>query len=285
MPNFPSKPIPADAGVGLKPQHFHSILSKETNVSWFEIHAENYMGKGGSFHHYLTKIREKFPLSVHGVGLSLGSNDGVCQRQLADLKLLIERYEPSLVSEHLSWSRHGMHSLNDLLPMPYTQESLQVFVDNISQTQDYLQRQILVENPSSYFELNYNEFAEQEFLLQVAKQSGCGILLDVNNVYVSAKNHAFDANTYIDSMTPDLVGEIHLAGHSVQTLLQGEVRVDDHGSRVCDDVWQLYQYTLDKVGAKPTLIEWDNDVPSWQELESQSAIAQRYLELLVSKMS
>jgi uncharacterized protein (UPF0276 family) len=277
MTNFQRKPIPALAGVGLKPQHFQSILAQESQVSWFEIHAENYMSGGGLFHHYLRLIREKYPLSIHGVGLSLGSYDGLCHRQLNDLKILVERYQPGLVSEHLSWSRYGEHHLNDLLPMPYTKESLNRFVANISQAQDVLKKQILIENPSSYFELNYNEYSENEFMVAIAQQAGCQILLDVNNVYVSAKNHGFDAKHYIDSIPPSLVGEIHLAGHSVQSLLSGEVRIDDHGSMVSDDVWRLYQYTLNKIGARPTLIEWDTNVPDWEVLSSQAAIAHQFL--------
>lgn len=277
MTNFQSKPIPALAGVGLKPQHFQSILAQESQVSWFEIHAENYMSGGGLFHHYLRLIREQYPLSIHGVGLSLGSYDGLCQRQLNDLKILVERYEPGLVSEHLSWSRHGQHHLNDLLPMPYTKESINTFVTNISHAQDVLKKQILIENPSSYFELNYNEYSEHEFMITIAQQAGCQILLDVNNVYVSAKNHGFDAKHYIDSIPPSLVAEIHLAGHSVQSLLSGEVRIDDHGSMVCDDVWQLYRYALKKIGARPTLIEWDTNVPDWEVLSSQAAIAHQFL--------
>ncbi|MGB1297320.1 MAG: DUF692 domain-containing protein [Psychrobium sp.] len=277
MFNYLNQPIPACAGVGLKPQHIEQILSQSTTVAWFEIHAENYMGKGGSFHRHLERIRHEFPLSIHGVGLSLGSSDGLCLQQLSELKRLVERYQPALVSEHLSWSRHGAHSLNDLLPMPYTKETLQVFVSNISHTQEVLGREILVENPSSYFELNYNEYAEQEFLIEVAKQSGCKILLDVNNVYVSAMNHGFDAKGYIDAIAPEQVGEIHLAGHSVQKLLDSEIRIDDHGSKVCDAVWQLYQHTLNRIGAKPTLIEWDHDVPTWQTLEAQASIANDYL--------
>lgn len=277
MSNFQSKPIPALAGVGLKPQHFQSILEQESPVSWFEIHAENYMSAGGPFHHYLRLIRDRYPLSIHGVGLSLGSYDGLCQQQLGDLKTLVERYEPGLISEHLSWSRHRQHHLNDLLPMPYTKESLNTFVSNISHTQDVLKQQILIENPSSYFELNYNQYSEQEFIVAIAKQAGCQILLDVNNVYVSAKNHGFDAKDYINSIPASLVGEIHLAGHSVQSLLSGEVRIDDHGSVVCDEVWQLYQHTLSKIGVKPTLIEWDTNVPDWDVLSSQAAIAHQYL--------
>jgi len=277
MSNFQSKPIPALAGVGLKPQHFQSILAQDSHVSWFEIHAENYMSDGGPFHHYLGLIREKYPLSIHGVGLSLGSYDGLCQRQLDDLKRLVDRYEPGLISEHLSWSRHGQHNLNDLLPMPYTNESLNTFVTNISRTQECLQRHILIENPSSYFELNYNEYSEAEFIVAVAQKSGCQILLDINNVYVSAKNHGFDAKAYIDSIAPSLIGEIHLAGHSVQSLLTGEIRIDDHGSQVCDDVWALYQYTLGKMGPKPTLIEWDTNVPDWHVLASQAEIAHQHL--------
>jgi len=273
--------IPAMAGVGLKPQHFDLILATKPDVGWFEIHAENYMGNGGARHHYLTKIREHYPLSIHGVGLSLGSSEGVCVKHLDALKQLVDRYQPGLISEHLAWSRYHGTVLNDLLPVPYTEQSLQVFSQNIDQTQTLLQRQILVENPSSYFELTNSEFSECEFLITLAKRSGCKILLDVNNVYVSACNHGFDAKQYIAAIDPALVSEIHLAGHSVQSLAGlGQIRIDDHGSPICDEVWQLYQFALAHLGPKPTLIEWDTDVPAWSVLQSEVSKTQSYINQL-----
>lgn len=274
-----SKPIPASAGVGLKPQHFELILTQLPDIAWFEIHAENYMGAGGPMHKYLNAIRQNYPISIHGVGLSLGSATGLSTGHLNRLQHLVNRYEPGMVSEHLSWSRHRDTVLNDLLPVPYTKESLKIFSQNIDQMQMTLQRQILIENPSSYFELIDSDFTEHEFLVTLAKQSGCKLLLDVNNIYVSACNHGFDAKEYILSIDSTLVGEIHLAGHSVQQTQSGTVRIDDHGSTVCDAVWQLYQFTLAHIGNRPTLIEWDTDVPSWQVLNQQAQLAQQLLEV------
>ncbi|NRA60873.1 MAG: DUF692 domain-containing protein [Psychrobium sp.] len=274
-----SKSIPASAGVGLKPQHFELILTQQPDIAWFEIHAENYMGAGGPMHQYLNAIRQNYPISIHGVGLSLGSATGLSVAHLNRLQHLVNRYEPGMVSEHLSWSRHGDTVLNDLLPVPYTKESLQVFSQNIDQMQTTLQRQILIENPSSYFELIDGDFTEHEFLVTLAKQSGCKLLLDVNNIYISACNHGFDAKEYVLSIDPTLVGEIHLAGHSVQQTQSGTVRIDDHGSMVCDAVWQLYQFTLAHIGNRPTLIEWDTDVPSWQVLNQQAQLAKQFLEV------
>ncbi len=274
-----SKPIPASAGVGLKPQHFELILTQLPDIAWFEIHAENYMGAGGPMHKYLNAIRQNYPISIHGVGLSLGSATGLSTGHLNRLQHLVNRYEPGMVSEHLSWSRHRDTILNDLLPVPYTKESLKIFSQNIDQMQMTLQRQILIENPSSYFELIDSDFTEHEFLVTLAKQSGCKLLLDVNNIYVSACNHGFDAKEYILSIDSTLVGEIHLAGHSVQQTQSGTVRIDDHGSTVCDAVWQLYQFTLAHIGNRPTLIEWDTDVPSWQVLNQQAQLAQQLLEV------
>lgn len=273
--------IPAGAGVGLKPQHFEQVLalpsSPENNVTWFEIHAENYMGAGGQLHHNLTQIRHQFPLSIHGIGLSLGSVELPSESHLDALSKLISRYEPGLVSEHLSWSKHHDVALNDLLPVPYTDESMAAFCQNIDITQNALKREILIENPSSYLSLKDNDFSEQDFLVNLANRSGCKLLLDVNNVYVNACNHGFDPQQYIDSIPPHLVGEIHLAGHSVQKLLNKEIRIDDHGSIVSEQVWRLFEYALQRVGPRPTLIEWDTDVPSWQVLSEQATLANRYL--------
>lgn len=272
-------PIPARAGVGLKPEHYQNILTSNPDIGWFEVHPENYMSAGGAGHHYLQQIRDKYPLSMHGVGLSLGSEEGLSTEQLAALKSLVDRYQPALVSEHLAWCRYRNFVFNDLLPVPYTKESLDIMVNNIDQTQNHLKRQILIENPSSYFQLDYTTYSEWEFLVILARQSGAGILLDVNNIYVSACNHGFDAQEYIKNIPAELVGEMHLAGHSVQKLGSGKILIDDHGSEVIPEVWELYELTLDHIGNRPTLIEWDANIPEWQILLREAERAdQRLLE-------
>jgi len=270
-------PIPARVGVGLKPEHYQNILTSNPDIGWFEVHPENYMGAGGAAHHYLQQIRDKYPLSIHGVGLSLGSEEGLSTEQLAALKSLVDRYQPALVSEHLAWCRYRNFVFNDLLPVPYTKESLDIMVNNIDQTQNHLKRQILIENPSSYFQLDYTTYSEWEFLVILARQSGAGILLDVNNIYVSACNHGFDAREYIKSIPAELVGEMHLAGHSVQKLGSGKILIDDHGSEVIPEVWELYELTLDHIGNRPTLIEWDANIPEWQILLREAKRADRRL--------
>ncbi len=274
---FEPMPIPARAGVGLKPEHYQNILTSNPDIGWFEVHPENYMGAGGAAHHYLQQIRDKYPLSMHGVGLSLGSEEGLSTEQLAALKSLVDRYQPALVSEHLAWCRYRNFVFNDLLPVPYTKESLDIMVNNIDQTQNHLKRQILIENPSSYFQLDYTTYSEWEFLVILARQSGAGILLDVNNIYVSACNHGFDAREYIKSIPAELVGEMHLAGHSVQKLGSGKILIDDHGSEVIPEVWELYELTLDHIGNRPTLIEWDANIPEWQILLREAKRADRRL--------
>lgn len=270
-------PIPARAGVGLKPEHYRNILTSNPDIGWFEVHPENYMSAGGAGHHYLQQIRDKYPLSMHGVGLSLGSEEGLSTEQLAALKSLVDRYQPALVSEHLAWCRYRNFVFNDLLPVPYTKESLDIMVNNIDQTQNHLKRQILIENPSSYFQLDYTTYSEWEFLVILARQSGAGILLDVNNIYVSACNHGFDAQEYIKNIPAELVGEMHLAGHSVQKLGSGKILIDDHGSEVIPEVWELYELTLDHIGNRPTLIEWDANIPEWQILLREAKRADRRL--------
>ncbi len=270
-------PIPSRAGVGLKPQHFETILETRPKCGWFEIHPENYMGAGGAPHHFLTRIRNDYPLSLHGVGLSLGSADGVSTAHLEALKTLIDRYQPGLVSEHLSWSRWQNISLNDLLPLPYTDETLSVLCRNIDITQNILQRTLLIENPASYLQVKYSHIEEAEFLVTLAQSSGAGILLDVNNVFVSACNHGFDARAYISRIPTELIGEIHLAGHATENTDGQEIRIDDHGSEVCDDVWKLYEYTLAQHGPVPTLIEWDTNVPDWSILFGRAQKAEAAL--------
>jgi uncharacterized protein len=267
-----TQPIPANAGVGLKPQHYQTILADTPDIGWFEVHPENYFCAGGASHQYLTAINEQYPLSMHGVGMSLGSCDGLDMAHLKSIKQLLDRYQPALFSEHLSWSRFQGQYTNDLLPVIYSQEMLKQFISNIKQAQDYLERPLLIENPSSYFQVAL-DFSEAEFLVELVTASDAFILLDINNIYVSANNHGFDAKAYIDQIPAHLVKEYHLAGHSIDSLSEGKLHIDDHGSEVCQAVWQLYEYALNKIGTRPTLIEWDTNIPSFEYLllEAQKA--------------
>jgi hypothetical protein len=250
-------PCGARAGVGLRPAHYRELLERRPALALVEVHSENYFGEGGQPHHFLEQFRARYSLSLHGVGLSLGSADGLPGGHLDRLAALVERYEPALVSEHLCWSaiagRHG----NDLLPMPYTEAALDLMCERVERVQARLRRRILVENISSYLQFAASAIPEWEFLAELARRSGCGILLDVNNVYVSAHNHGFDARTYIDAIPSEAVGEIHLAGFD----RAGALLIDTHGARVHDDVWALYEYTLERVAPCPTLIEWDTALP------------------------
>ena len=271
---FADDPIPVRAGVGLKACHYREILETGPDVGWFEVHPENYMGAGGPPHRYLAEIRQDYPLSLHGVGLSLGSADPPDSGHLGRLRALVERYRPGLVSEHLSWSIFDGTFFNDVLPLPYTDETLARVCDNISAMQEFLGRQILIENPSTYLRLRESTIPEPEFLVTAARRSGCGILLDVNNVYVSARNHGFDPVAYLDAIPGDLVGEIHLAGHHVDRVGDREIRIDDHGSAVIDAVWRLYADVVKRIGSVPTLIEWDNDIPELDVLLGEAAKAE-----------
>jgi uncharacterized protein (UPF0276 family) len=271
--------IPARAGVGLRFKHHRTVIEEHPAVAWFEVHTENYMG-GGSTPSYLDAIRQDYPISLHGVGLSLGSADGLDTAHLALVREVVQRVEPGLVSEHLSWSVAGGTYLADLLPLPLTDEALDVVCRHVDQFQSALKRRILVENPSTYLRFSHSTIPEWEFLAAVARRTGCGILCDVNNIYVSASNHGWDALTYLDALPPSAIGEIHLAGHSVRELDQGQVlRIDDHGSRVCPQVWALYAEALKRFGPVPTLIEWDTDVPALDILMEEAEIAEAALEV------
>lgn len=273
-----SAPILARAGVGLRFRHHHVVAAQRPKVAWFEVHTENYMG-GGSAPACLDAIRRDYPISLHGVGLSLGSAEGLNTAHLARVREVVARIEPALVSEHLSWSVAGGTYLGDLLPLPMTQEALAVVCRHVDQTQTYLKRRILVENPSTYLRFAHSTIPEWEFLAEVARRTGCGILCDVNNIFVSASNHGWDALAYLDALSPATIGEIHLAGHSVRQLEQGRtLRIDDHGSRVAPVVWALYQAALQRFGPLPTLIEWDTDVPPLDILMEEAAIAEASLE-------
>ena len=262
------------AGVSLKPQHYETILATHPEIGFFEVHAENYMGAGGPPHRYLETIRADYPLSIHGVGLSIGSSETLDPEHLERLHRLVSRYEPGLVSEHLAWSTHGGCFLNDLLPLPYMQSTLALVCAHVDEVQTKLRRPILLENPSTYVRFAHSTLAETEFLAEVAARTGCGLLLDVNNVMVSATNHTTSPRVYIDAFPVEDVREIHLAGFSEERASHGaRLLVDDHGSAVREEVWSLYRYALSRVGAVPTLIEWDNNVPEWGVLACEAELA------------
>jgi len=272
--------IPAQAGIGLRFQHHQAVVDARPDVPWLEVHTENYMG-GGTPIRYLEAIRRDTPISLHGVGLSLGSAEGIDPAHLARIHKVVERIEPGLVSEHIAWNMIGGEYLADLMPLPMTEEALDVVCRHVDQTQNYLKRRILVENPSTYVAFGNSIIPEWEFMAAVAARTGCGILCDVNNICVSAHNHGWDASAYIAALPIDVVGEIHLAGHSIRSLADGStLRIDDHGSRVSEEVWTLYRQAITRFGAVPTLIEWDNDVPPFDVLLQEAG---RAASLIASK--
>lgn len=271
--------VPSRAGVGLKAEHYEEILQSQPDIAWFEIHAENYMGRGGPPHHFLEAIRARYPLSLHGVGLSIGGHDPLSKEHLQRLKVLNERYQPGLFSEHLAWSTHDGIYYNDLLPLPYTQETVDRVSDHIKEVQDVVGRRMLLENPSTYLAFNDSTMSELRFLELVTERAGCGLLLDVNNVFVSAANQGFSPEGYIDSFPLELVGEVHLAGHAEDRGDDGErLLIDTHDRPVVASVWSLYAQTIAKAGKRPTLIEWDTDVPAWPALFDEAIRAEEILE-------
>lgn len=273
-----SSPVPARAGVGLKAEHYREILDGAPDMGFFEVHAENYMCAGGPPHKYLTAIRERYPLSLHGVGLSIGSDGPLDKDHLSRLKSLNERYEPGLFSEHLAWSTHDDVYLNDLLPVPYNAETLDRVCDHIDEVQETVGRRMLLENPSTYVQFETSTMSELEFLKAIVARTGCGLLLDVNNVYVSATNHDYDAAQYLRDFPLEHVGEIHLGGHAPETGDAGEpLLIDSHDREVIDPVWSLYESVVARIGARPTLIEWDADIPAWPELAAEAARADAVL--------
>lgn len=277
--------IPASAGIGLRFRHHREVIDTRPAAAWFEVHAENYFGAGPT-PAALDVIRRDYPLSLHGVGLSLGSADGLCQQHLERLREQIRRYEPGLISEHLSWSVVDGSYLADLLPLPMTEEALGIVCRNVERAQDHLGRQILVENPSSYLRYQHSTVPEWEFLAAVAQRTGCGILCDINNLYVSAQNHGWDARQYLHALPRQAVKEFHLAGHSLREFDSGAViRIDDHGSPVCDAVWSLFAEALGRFGRLPTLIEWDTDVPAFSVLQAEAAAANDILGRCVTDCS
>ena len=268
---------PNAVGIGLRDSHHKFVVENKPPVSFFEVHSENFFGKGGASLNFIKKIRENYPLSLHGVGLSLGSACGVDSKHLQNLKNLIAKTGPFLVSDHISWSNTENLVLNDLLPLPYTKESLQILSDNISKAQDFLQRQILVENPSTYLAFKNSEMSEEEFINNLADKTGCKILLDINNIFVSAQNNDFDAAEYLENIKPEIVGQMHLAGHSKRKVSGGEILVDTHNDVICDEVWQLYKIAVKKFKAVPTLIEWDQDLPEFAVLMDEAKKAENII--------
>lgn len=270
--------IPARAGIGLRAEHYAAVLETRPPVGWLEVHSENYFGTGGKPLDYLERIRAHYPLSLHGVGLSVGSTDPLDRQHLAKLKGLIKRFEPALVSEHLSWSSVGGRHFNDLLPLPYTEEALYHMIARVAQVQDVLGRQILIENPSSYLQYVESAIPEWEFLVALAERTGCGVLLDVNNIYVSASNHGFDTGAYLRAIPRHLVREIHLAGFTVNRFDDGEILIDTHNRPVWPAVWALYRQSVQRFGQIPTLIEWDIDLPELAVLVDEAQRADAILE-------
>lgn len=277
-PDAPFPPaLPPVAGIGLRAPHVLEIIEHRPAIDWLEVHPENYMGDGGPSHVQLNAIRQEYDLSFHAVGLSLGSAEGVDAGHVRRLRDLAHRYEPTLVSDHLSWSVAGGIYLNDLLPLPLTEEALSVVCANVDAVQSALGRRILVENPSTYVAFDHAPIAEPEFLAELCRRTGCGLLLDVNNIYVSAMNLRFDPRNYLMAVPGDRVEEIHLAGHAVTQRGGREVRIDDHGSPVCDAVWRLFAEAVWRFGPRPTLIEWDTDIPPLATLLAEAEMADRYL--------
>jgi uncharacterized protein (UPF0276 family) len=266
--------LPKRAGISLKPEHYDQILGERPDIGWFEVHPENYMGAGGPPHQYLTAIREIYPLSLHGVGLSIGSAGRIDLAHVDRLKTLVNRYQPAQVSEHLAWSTHDGGFLNDLLPLPYTEETLNTVVDHIDEVQRALGRTILLENPATYIVFPESSYDEIDFLKAIVERSGCSLLLDVNNVYVSCTNHNRDAEDYIERFPIEHVGEVHLAGHAEDLDDSGgRLLIDSHDRQVVDDVWRLYGRVVDRSGQISTLIEWDSDIPDLPVLLAEAALA------------
>ena len=267
--------LPAWTGVGFKPAHFRDILAAAQPIGFFEVHAENYMGAGGPPHAQLGALRERYGLSVHGVGLSIGSTGPLDRDHIARLKALCDRYQPEHFSEHLAWSSHDGVYLNDLLPLPYTQQTLTRVAEHVDTVQTALGRQMLLENPSTYLCFAESTIPEVDFLAEVSKRTGCGLLLDVNNVFVSANNHGTQPLSYLDRFPFERVMEIHLGGHHEEADDVGApLLIDSHGAAVAEGVWTLYAQVIGRTGPIPTLIEWDNDVPDWPTLRAEAVAAQ-----------
>ncbi len=271
--------LPPHAGVGFKPEHFSAINAAAQPIGFFEVHAENYMGDGGPPHAQLSRLRQDYAVSIHGVGLSIGSMQPLDQDHLARLKIVCDRYEPESFSEHLAWSTHDTTFLNDLLPLPYTEATLAQVCAHIDQVQTILGRQMLLENPATYLLFEESTIEETEFLAEVARRTGCGLLLDVNNVFVAATNHHMDARAYLKRFPVQRVREIHLSGHSETIDDAGApLLIDSHDTPVKDPVWALYAELIGRIGPVASLVEWDNDVPEWPALRAEAEAAEAILK-------
>ncbi|VIO67339.1 MNIO family bufferin maturase [Bradyrhizobium ivorense] len=267
------------AGSSFKHEHLPAILDDGRQRGFFEVHAENYMGAGGPPHRALEAVRRDHPISLHGVCMSIGGPEPLDRTHLARFRALVERYEPALVSEHLAWSTHQTTYFNDLLPLPYTDATLGRVCDHVNQVQEAIRRPLLLENPSTYLSFSESTMAETEFIRRIAEHTGCGLLLDINNVFVSATNHQFSALDYLSDFPLDRVGEIHLAGHAEQTDDEGDLLlIDSHDGPVADPVWKLYELIIARCGPIPTLIEWDSNIPGWPVLRAEAAAAQAILD-------
>ncbi len=278
-PRFPAHPLAGLAGTSFKPQHLQAILAGPNPRGFFEVHAENYMGAGGPPHRSLEAIRRDHAVSLHGVCLSIGGPQPLDAAHLARFADLVRRYEPALVSEHLAWSTHETTYFNDLLPLPYTEATLATVCDHIDEVQEAIGRRMLLENPSTYVLFRESTMSETDFIRAVARRTGCGLLLDVNNVFVSATNHGFSPLDYLADFPLGAVGEIHLAGHAEQTDDEGEpLFIDSHDRPVADAVWKLFESVVERAGPIPTLIEWDSAIPEWPRLEAEATAAQAILD-------
>jgi uncharacterized protein len=271
------KAIPAQAGIGLRSPHHEEILQNSPDIPWLEVHTENYFAEGGETISFLEKISSRYPISFHGVSLSLGSSDDLSKGYMKKLKQVVDRFNPGLVSEHLSWTSYNGIYTHDLLPLPYNKESLDLLANHIDEVQQYLGRRISIENPSTYLSFHSSTMPEDEFLNRLADKSDCGILLDVNNIYVSSKNNKSDPTKHL--VEKDFITEIHLAGHKNIKISTGDnMIIDTHNDFVIPEVWDLYESTIKRVGAKPTMIEWDENIPQLEDLLSESRKAQNIIE-------
>ncbi len=278
MSPFALGSLPARAGIGLRPQHMIQVIETRPELPWVEVHSENFLCAGGPRHAQLAEVARHYPVSCHGVGLSLGGARGISQPHLERLKALFDWVKPAMISEHLAWCGEHDTYLNDLFPVPYTAASLEAFRRNIDQVQQTLGRRILVENPSSYILFRDSTFSEWDFLAELAERADCGLLLDVNNIFVSAHNHGFDAAAYVAHLPIDRIGEIHVAGHTLQQVGQRTLRIDDHGGPPIRPVWELLRAALDHIGPRPVLLEWDNAVPELAVLQAEATKAQALLD-------
>ena len=276
---FPAPPIGGLAGTSFKHEHLPAILAEGRQRGFFEVHAENYMGAGGPPHRALEAVRRDHPLSLHGVCMSIGGERPLDKAHLARFRDLVARYEPALVSEHLAWSTHETTYFNDLLPLPYTAATLARVCDHIDEVQEAIRRPLLLENPSTYLAFRESTMSETDFIRAIANRTGCGLLLDINNVFVSATNHGFAARDYLADLPLAHVGEIHLAGHAEQEDDEGlPLLIDSHDGPVADAVWKLFAIVIGQCGPVPTLVEWDSKIPDWPVLKAEAAAAQAILD-------